>query len=366
VVSPSVTGPVELIVSGVEHGYGDGLVLRDVSVHATAGETLALLGPSGCGKTTLLRIIAGLERPSQGSVQLGDRLVAQAGKGGTFVSPERRRVGMVFQDGALFPHLTVAENVGFGLDKTGRADRIEESLALVGLAHVAHRRPDKLSGGQRQRIAIARALAPRPSVLLLDEPFASLDASLRVELRAVIHRLLHELEITTVLVTHDQDEAFVLGDKVAVMRDGQIRQVGRPAELYGTPVDPWVAGFVGDANLLEGTLSDGQVVTALGDLPTTRADLSEGEVVAMVRPEQLAIDSGGTAVVRYVEFYGHDTVYLVELADGTEVKARVGAAPMHTESDRVELRYVGPPVHTYATLPASADGVTDVMGGDVR
>ena len=337
-------GPVELEVVGVEHGYSEGLVLRGVDISAAAGSTLVLLGPSGCGKTTLLRLIAGLDRPSAGSVKLGGEVVVSPTK---FVPPERRHVGLVFQDGALFPHLTVAKNVAFGVARDGASRELaERALELVGLAELAHRMPSELSGGQRQRVAVARAIAPQPGVLLLDEPFASLDASLRVELRTQVHRLLRELEITSVFVTHDQDEAFVLGDAVAIMRDGMILQVGPPAEVYGHPVDSWVARFVGDANLVPGHSAQGGARTRLGVVPV--ASEVVGPVEVLVRPEHLMLSAGEGGIVRDVEFYGHDTVYLVGYGDD-DIKARVGAAPAHRIGDAVRLDYVGPATVAYPT-----------------
>ncbi len=347
----SVRGPVELSVSGIEHSYGEGPVLRGVDVDAAAGSTLVLLGPSGCGKTTLLRVIAGLERPDAGSVRLGEHVVASVN---TFVPTERRRVGMVFQDGALFPHLDVARNVGFGLSGSDDAERrVAQALELVGLADYAHRMPAELSGGQRQRVAVARALAPEPTVLLLDEPFASLDAGLRVELRSQIRALLHSLGITSVFVTHDQDEAFVLGDRVAVMRGGRVLQCTSPAELYADPVDPWVAGFVGEANLVAGTVTGSVAHTGLGEIPLSHPDLGDGEMMVLVRPEHVSIAPGDDAVVAGVEFYGHDTVYVLG-RDDVVVKARVGAAPAHREGDRVALAYTGPPTTAFAATAGAA------------
>ena len=221
--------PVGLEIDAVSVDYGGPEVLSDVSLSVTPGEIIALLGPSGCGKTTLLRAIAGLERPTAGSISLGNRLVTGPGE---FVPPERRRIGMVFQDWALFPHLDVARNVGYGLPRGDLStERVSKTLSLVGLDNVADRMPGTLSGGQQQRVALARALAPRPTVLLLDEPFSNLDSSLRSQVRTEIHHLLVELGVTTVFVTHDQDEAFVLGDRVAVLHDGRLAQVGSPDDL---------------------------------------------------------------------------------------------------------------------------------------
>ena len=244
-------------IDGVSVSYdGAAMAVDDVSVSVAAGSIVSLLGPSGCGKTSLLRAIAGLERPAAGSISIGGRAVSGPG---AWVKPEHRSVGMVFQDGALFPHLTVAQNVEFGLnaahiraDRTERAARVAELLDLVDLAGLDERLPETLSGGQRQRVALARSLAPNPSVLLLDEPFSALDAGLRVHVRAEVARILREVGVTSIFVTHDQDEAFVLGDRVAVMRDGRVEQFGAPDELYRSPTSKWVARFVGEANFVPG------------------------------------------------------------------------------------------------------------------
>ena len=228
------------------------------------GAIVALLGPSGCGKTTLLRTIAGLERLDGGEVRIGDAVVSGPG---AHVPPERRRVGMVFQDWALFPHLTVAQNVGYGLPRVDRrGPRVEAALAMVGLAGLGDRSPGTLSGGQQQRVALARALAPEPGVLLLDEPFSNLDSALRVQVRTEVHQLLADLGVTTVFVTHDQEEAFVLGDEVAVMHEGAIVQQAEPATLYARPATPWVATFVGDANLVEATADGHTAATPVGPI----------------------------------------------------------------------------------------------------
>jgi iron(III) transport system ATP-binding protein len=324
---------------------GESLVLAGVDVDVEAGAALALLGPSGCGKTTLLRIIAGLERPDAGTVTVGDQLLTSPD---VFVAPERRRVGMVFQDWALFPHLSVARNVGFGLPRSERkvSPRIDEALELVGLAGMGDRMPSTLSGGQQQRVALARAIAPRPSVLLLDEPFSNLDASLRAHVRTEIHQLLVGLGITTVFVTHDQDEAFVLGDRVAVLAEGRVVQVGPPAELYQRPATRWLAGFVGDANLVAGTASGDTAATLLGRMPLVSA--TTGPVDVLVRPEQLELvpaaeggDADGVqATVELVEFVGHDTTYLVRAGD-VALQVRRPSMPVVARGEQVQLRYVG-------------------------
>ena len=335
-------------------------VLQGVDVSVEPGATLALLGPSGCGKTTLLRIIAGLERPDAGTVTVGDRVLTSSD---TFVAPERRRIGMVFQDWALFPHLSVARNVGFGLPRAERraSPRIDEALGLVGLSGMGDRMPSTLSGGQQQRVALARAIAPRPSVLLLDEPFSNLDAALRVQVRTEIHQLLVGLSITTVFVTHDQDEAFVLGDRVAVLDRGQVVQIGPPAELYQRPATRWLAGFVGDANLLPATAQGDVADTVLGPIPLRSG--ASGEIDVLVRPEELSLDAragaddhgagaGIEATVELVEFVGHDTTYLVR-SDELSLQVRRPSMPVAARGDRVTIRFVGDAV---AWFPAEPSG----------
>jgi iron(III) transport system ATP-binding protein len=300
---------------------------------------VALLGPSGCGKTTLLRVIAGLEHPDGGEVRVGDRILTG---NGTFVPPERRRVGMVFQDWALFPHLSVEKNVAYGLPGLHgdeRRARVVEALAMVGLEELGPRSPGTLSGGQQQRVALARALAPQPTVLLLDEPFSNLDTTLRVQVRTEVHRLLAGLGITTVFVTHDQEEAFVLGDEVAVMERGVIVQQATPADLYREPATRWVASFVGDANLVPGSATGCSADTALGTVPISPS--LTGEVDVLVRPEAVALEAGRGGEVELVEFYGHDTVYVVRLADGTLLRSRQTSAPRFERGDSVAARYAG-------------------------
>jgi iron(III) transport system ATP-binding protein len=336
-------------VRGIVKRFGAVDVLRDIGLDVEAGAILALLGPSGCGKTTPLRIIAGLERPDAGSVLIGGRVVAGDG---AWVPPEKRRVGMVFQDWALFPHMTVERNVGYGVTKRAphRADRIAEALELVGLTGLGQRMPGTLSGGQQQRVALARALAPRPSVLLLDEPFSNLDTTLRVQVRAEVHALLTELGVTSVFVTHDQDEAFVLGDHVAVMSAGRIVQAAPPAELYARPASPWVASFVGEAKLVEGSAFGERADTPVGPVPLATA--ASGSVQVLVRPEALRLAVGDGATVELTEYYGHDTLYVVRTDGGVQLRVRAGAAPVVTRGDRVSLRYEGPP--TMAFTPAAA------------
>ncbi len=336
----------DLSVQGLSVAYDGPTVLHDVSLDVAAGEVVALLGPSGCGKTTLLRTIAGLERQMAGTVRLGDRIL---GDDDAFLPPEKRRIGMVFQDGALFPHLDVGQNVAYGLPRAERrSGRVAETLDLVGLAGLEDRRPGSLSGGQQQRVALARALAPHPGVVLLDEPFSSLDTSLRVQVRSEIHHLLLELGVTTVFVTHDQEEAFVLGDRVAVLNEGRIAQVGTPDDLYRHPVDRWVAAFVGDANLLTVTDASGTCDTAVGPVPVARVSgemndqMQGGPAELLVRPEDLQLAEGSTGTVELIEYYGHDAMVRVLLGDGSTVNARTGTDIRWQRGDQVGVTYVGP------------------------
>ena len=335
-------------VRALSAGYDGVEVLHRVDLDVPEGSVVALLGPSGCGKTTLLRSIAGLETPTHGEVRIGDRTVFGDG---TSVPPERRRIGMVFQDWALFPHLTVAGNIAFGLPRGERkGPRVDAALEMVGLGGFGDRAPGTLSGGQQQRVALARALAPEPSVLLLDEPFSNLDTTLRAKVRTEVHELLHRVGITTVFVTHDQDEAFVLGDEVAVMSAGVIVQQAPPHRIYSEPADAWVARFVGDANIVPGEAAEGHATTAVGRVPL-REPLA-GRVDVLLRPEDLLLLAAGhrgseeapEAVVDLVEYYGHDTVYLVALADGTQVRIREVSAPRFERGDRAGVVTAGRPV----------------------
>lgn len=316
--------------------------LAGVDLAVEQGESLALLGPSGCGKTTLLRILAGLEVPDRGDITLEGKTLTGPAR---FVAPEQRRIGMVFQDWALFPHMTVARNVAFGLGKAGSNGRVSETLDLVGLSHLADRYPDELSGGQAQRVAVARALAPRPRVLLFDEPFSNLDTGLRTRIRADVAALMREVRMTSIFVTHDQEESFVVGDRVAVMREGRIEQVGRPADVYQNPASSWVATFVGEANVLGGVATNGHVSTAVGEVPL--AGPLRGPCEVVIRPEYLVVGRGDQGVVSAVEFYGHDTTYQVAL-NGTKLVARVIAAPDFAPGDRVSVSYAGPGAAAFA------------------
>lgn len=308
-------------LAGVTKRYGAVAALDDLSLTVARGELLAVVGPSGCGKTTFLQVVAGLVGADDGRVMIDDREVAGPG---TWVPPEQRRVGMVFQDHALFPHLTVAANVGFGLSRASeRGDRAREVLELVRLGHLAERYPHELSGGEAQRVALARALAPRPAVVLLDEPFSSLDTRLRVELRQHTAAVLRESATTAVFVTHDQDEALSIGDRVIVLRSGRIEQAADPETVFHAPTTRFVATFLGEADLLAGHAHDGVAATAVGRLDVVGT--TTGAVDVMIRPHEVAMtpDDDGGAVVVATEFRGAYVSHVLELQRGERLRCEV-------------------------------------------
>jgi iron(III) transport system ATP-binding protein len=336
----------ELAVQGLEKSFGGTNVLRGLDLVVPSGSLAAVLGPSGCGKTTLLRIVAGFEPADAGTVTLDGSVVEGRG---AHVPPERRRVGVVPQEGALFPHLTVAGNVGFGLSRTrGRGQRVDDLLALVGLAGYGERMPHELSGGQQQRVALARALAPDPALVLLDEPFSALDTGLRAAVREDVRMALRTAGATAVLVTHDQEEALSMADLVAVMAGGRIAQSAPPGDLYATPSDLGVATFVGDAVVLDAVATAVGAESPLGPLQL-RDTAVRGPGRAVVRPEQVLLDRNGSGVVGTVTatvFYGHDALVRLSVAapDGpVPVSARCQGLPPGVEvGDSVGLRVVGP------------------------
>jgi iron(III) transport system ATP-binding protein len=318
---------------GLRKSYGEVVAVDGFDLDVIAGTVTTVLGPSGSGKTTVLRMLAGFERPDAGTIDIaGERMSGDV----SFVPPERRKVGMVFQDYALFPHLNVAANVGFGVSRsTGRAARIADVIDLVGLNGLEQRLPGDLSGGEQQRVALARALAPAPAVILLDEPFSNLDADLRGRVRREVRQILTAAGTTAVFVTHDQEEALAMSDHVAVMRHGSVVQVGRPTELYRRPADAWTARFLGDADLFEGNASGGLVTVGAGTFPTGL----DGAVTVMIRPEtvRLAPDPAGAGLVQDREYYGHDQLVTVVLPDGSRLRSRIGPVPDLVPGDRVAL-----------------------------
>ena len=314
--------------------FGSVTALDGFELEIGRGEILSLLGPSGCGKTTALRVIAGFEHPDTGSVTIGDATVIGDG---VELAPDKRRVGMVFQDYALFPHMTVAGNIEYGLTGRDRQHRVVEVIELVGLTGMAERMPHELSGGEQQRVALARALAPGPAVILLDEPFSNLDATLRDTMRREVRTILKEAGATAIFVTHDREEALAIADLVAVMREGAVIQVGTPHMLYRSPEDPWVAAFIGEADFVPGEAGIGQVDTQLGRFPHFGS--LRGPVQVLVRPEwvHLTKTPGATASVVEAEFYGHDQLVSLELPDGMTLRARVGPSPLFNPDDKVDV-----------------------------
>ncbi len=394
-------------VSGVRVGYGATPVLSGIDLDIEQGSLVAVLGPSGCGKTTLLRAITGLIPVEAGEVRVGDRLLSAPG---VLVAPEARGIGWVPQDASLFPHLSVADNIGFGLPRAERRGaRVRELARLVGLEEYLDRAPAQLSGGQAQRVSLARALAPRPDLVLLDEPFAALDPMLRVSLRREVAEVLRDQNTTGLLVTHDQEEALSLADRVAVMAGGRILQWGTPAEVYGRPATPWVASFVGDTVELDGVWAgmaaplaaspvtawgtpgiaprvDAVVDCALGRLPVSLADAAAAtpavgaRVRVVLRPEWLALTADPSfaetvglsefeasgertsrpvpATVTAVSYGGHDALVSLELVDGTVVRARVPAPVLPVRGDRVHVAVRQPGLVYSADAAATAGGLT--------
>jgi iron(III) transport system ATP-binding protein len=334
----------EVCCTNLRKLFGATPAVDAVSMQIHPGEILALLGPSGCGKTTVLRLIAGFERLDGGSIRIDGQLVANAER---MLPPEQRNVGMVFQQHALFPHLDVGANVAFGLrgPAAARRTRVAELLELAGLRGMERRMPHQLSGGQQQRVALARALAPSPAVLLLDEPFSNLDADLRLSLRAQVRSILKQLGTTALFVTHDQEEALFMGDRVAVMRAGRLEQLCDPRELFLAPATRFVAEFIGVANFLPATVCSAGLATEIGPLAQS-LDLAPGAAVELVvRPDDLELhaDPQGNARIAERTFRGGDYLYEVELASQqrlrclcnhihdypTDTRVRVSLAPGH-------------------------------------
>jgi iron(III) transport system ATP-binding protein len=345
---PAVGPPAFAVQArGVRRRFGEVVAVDGVDLDVLPGEVMTVLGPSGCGKTTVLRLIAGLDIPDEGSIDIGGRRVSGIGAS---VPPERRRVGMVFQDVALFPHLSVRDNIGYGLrGDPDREVRIRELLELVDLPGAGERMPYQLSGGMQQRVAVARALAPRPDVVLLDEPFSSLDAALRTQLRGDVREILRAAGMAAVFVTHDQDEALTLGDRMAVMVRGRIEQVAPPEVVYGEPATPFVATFVGTANLVHAEVRGGVAVTRFGMVHlvhhgSAKAAVARGLVV--LRPEHLDVleapdgpaDAGAWRVLGR-RFTGTEILYEVAAPDGERLWVEAGHAVRRLRvGDAVSLR----------------------------
>ena len=292
-----------------------------VQLQVEKGKFIALLGESGCGKTTVLRLMAGFETPDRGEIVIGNRTVSNRS---IHIAPEKRNIGMVFQEYALFPHMNVENNVGYGLPKDAqRQNRIEEVLELVGLKNLNARMPYELSGGQQQRVAIARALAPEPDLILLDEPFSNLDSSLRNRVRSEVRHILRQAGVTAIFVTHDQEEALSLADKIAIMMNGRIAQTDSPQNLYLRPANREIATFLGEANLLGGDSSGHKVTSEIGELHSETN--YSGKVEIMIRPEHisLTLQEKGPGQIVDIEYFGHDQLIDVKLSSGTIIQSRV-------------------------------------------
>ena len=368
------TADEETVVSleGVTKRYGPTTAVDGLSLSVHRGELLTLVGPSGCGKTTTLRLLAGLERPTSGTVRVDGEVVAG---GNAFHDPEERDVGIVFQDFALFPHLTVAENVAFGLgEETDHEHRVEELLSLVGLSEYHDRQPSQLSGGEKQRVALARSLAPEPAVLLLDEPFSNLDVGLRVEMREEVRRILDETGVTAVNVTHDQEEAMSISDRVAIVREGRLEQVDTPEGAFQRPRSRFVASFLGHASFVSGYVSGETVDTGIGPIPRAAIDglareYDGTDIDVMVRPDDVtarppAPDEVPNGEVVHRRFLGPTVFYRVELDSGDVV----GCSHNHAEEVpldepvKVELSAE----HDLAWFPTGAKRVADGGTDDAR
>lgn len=314
--------------------------VRDISFSAREGEILCLLGPSGCGKTTILRAIAGFEPVRSGEIYLSGRQVSSSRE---TVATEQRRVGMVFQEYALFPHLRVAENIAFGLRHLSRAERknrVEEMLRLTGLEGFERRYPHELSGGQQQRVALSRALVQNPVVLLLDEPFSNLDPDMASRMRQDLHVLLRRMKTTTILVTHDHEEAFAMADRIAVLNKGYLEQMDTPELIYHMPSTPFVADFVGQADFIPGQVQQGMVQTELGPFPNTLNKEEGASVVVMIRPDDIHLMPDTSAHVRIVarQFRGSENLYTVRLPSGQLLHSSESSTTVYHEGTAVELR----------------------------
>jgi iron(III) transport system ATP-binding protein len=322
-MNESVTD-ASLELEDVSKSYGATDAADRVSLRAAPGELVTLIGPSGCGKSTTLRLVAGLERPDGGTIRIAGEEVAGRR---TWVPPERRRVGLVFQDHALFPHLTVARNVAFGIDRLPRSEqraRVGEVLDLVRLGDLASRYPHELSGGEQQRVALARALAPRPAVVLLDEPFSSLDETLRAQVRAETVSALRETGTTAMLVTHDQTEALSTGDRVVVMRGGRIEQADTPQRVFEAPATRFVASFMGDADFLPAHVQNALLTCEIGVVSTVPGWAhTDVDVDVVLRPHEVALapDPASAARVVAVEYHGAFVLHTVQLLSGRTLRS---------------------------------------------
>jgi iron(III) transport system ATP-binding protein len=334
--------PPLIVLEKVSKAYQPGgpPAVDALSLTVEEGEIVALLGPSGCGKTTTLRLIIGFEAPDTGRIEIAGRVVAD---GRTFVPPEARGIGIVFQDYALFPHLTVEENIAFGMKRLPpeeRARRTERALQITEMKDLAGRYPHELSGGQQQRVALARAMAPGYEAVLLDEPLSNLDADLRAQLRGQLRRVLKKTQKTAILVTHDQDEAFQIADRVGVLNQGRLEQVGAPEEIYQTPASRFVADFVGAADFIPGTVLREGIHTELGLFANANGLPIGSRVDVMIRPDDVTIvpDPEGPAVVTERLYLGADKVYTLRLPSEVQIRSNQHSTPNLLLGTRVAVK----------------------------
>lgn len=340
--------------AGLSKSYGGVSAVQELSLEVSRGELLVILGPSGCGKTTTLRLMAGFEWPDAGTIELSGHTVADSQ---TFIPPEKRKIGMVFQEYALFPHLNLEKNIAYGLpsvrksvisrnpnrmmDQLRLSVRVSEVLGLVGMTHLLKRMPHELSGGEQQRAALARALAPRPLVLLMDEPFSNLDAKLREQVRDDVKRILSLTEVTTVLVTHNQEEALAMADRVAVMNRGRLEQVDTPHAVYRHPATTFVANFVGTAGFLSATYSNGRLHTAAGPVKRDSPPRHSRDLEVMARPEDLTFEPSEEGEGRLISsaYHGSYTLYTIIMDNGEIVYCMKPTLESYPEGTSVQVRF---------------------------
>ena len=347
---------IELDSISLTYPHGSKTAVEAISFQVEKGEVLGILGPSGSGKTTVLRLIAGFETPEVGRVLLRGTEVSRSGY---CLPPEKRGVGMVFQDYGLFPHLTVGRNTAFGLHHTTTSEknrRVREILALVGLEGTENRYPHELSGGQQQRIALARALAPNPIVILMDEPFSNLDPDMRSRMRQEVHQILKEVGITAVLVTHDHEEAFAMADKIAVLNEGRLEQFGTPETIYHTPSTPFVADFVGQADFLPGVVGpDGRVQTEIGKFPNEKGAPEGRPLDVMIRPDDIRLvpDAEGVATIVSRQFRGSENLYTLALRSGQILHSSEHSVTVYSPGTHVNLKLTATHTVLFDSLSAT-------------